>query len=463
MDNSMRLRTFAAKHDFFEYCRLMAPDFYKMEREYQIVLADDLQDFLESDDDVLVLNLPPRFGKSRTASLFSSWVLGNYPQSQIMTASYNEDLSTMFSTSVRNIIQQPKEDDRQIVYSDVFDTKVADGQAQKSKWTVEGGYNSYRATSPGGSSTGYGASLMIIDDLIKGSREAFDMPLLEQQWNWFVDTMLSRLEDGAKLIIIMTRWSTKDVAGRGLVKFKEAGYNVKHINMKAMNDNGEMLCDDILSRKSFEIKKKLQSPEIFNANYQQEPIDKNGGMYKKFLTYPTGVLPEFYKVWNYTDTADTGKDYHTSIVFGETSNHQAYILDVIHTQEDMSVTEKLEANQLIKFEVNTARIERNNGGVGFERNVKRLTQGSRVTYDGFHQSANKESRIYSNSSWIEDNVFYPEDWGVRWPSYYSAMHSYMAGAKNEHDDAPDATTGIAETINKNQNRMEPIDLASVGF
>lgn len=445
-DELLRL---GARYDFFTFARLMAPDFYKPERQYLIKMAEELEDFMAADDEqVLVMNVPPRHGKSRTLSLFSDWLFGRDPTLKIMTGSYNEKLATQFSKSVRNTIATAKADEDITVYSDIFpDVRIAYGEAQQNLWALEGGYSNYLATSPTGTATGFGAKLIIIDDLIKNSEEALNDRALDDQWSWFVNTMLSRLEDGGKVIIVMTRWSSKDLAGRALSLLPEYGYSLRHINMKAKQDDGTMLCDEVLSLEQYERLHKTMAPEIASANYQQEPIDLKGGLYKEFKTYEEA--PTFIKTWNYTDTADTGSDYHTSIVFGETRDGQAYVLDVIHTQEDMSVTGTLEAKQLDKYHVNVARIERNNGGAGFERDVKRLVKGQTV-FDGFHQSANKEARIYSNAAWVQENVYYPSDWHNRWPSYFEAMKTYQANGKNKHDDAPDATTGIAETLNRNQ-------------
>jgi predicted phage terminase large subunit-like protein len=69
----------------------------------------------------------------------------------------------------------------------------------------------------------------------------------------------------------------------------------------------------------------------------------------------------------------------------------------------------------------------------------------------FHQSQNKIARILSNSTWIMDHVYYPINWREKWPDYYNAMNKYQREGKNKHDDAPDATTGIAEHINLGNN------------
>lgn len=450
MDKLTQLKRLAAQQDFFTFAQLMAPDFYKSDRRFLIDIAETLEDFMESDDNMMVLNVPPRHGKSRTLSLFSDWLFGRDRNMKIMTGSYNERLAVQFAKGVRNTIATEKADESITVYSDIFpDTKIAYGEANMNLWALEGGYQSYLATSPTGTATGFGARLIIIDDLIKNSYEALNDNALEAHYDWFTNTMLSRLEKNGKVIIVMTRWSSKDLAGRVLEQMPKDGYKVRHINMKAY-DNGTMLCDDILDVEAFERLKRTMSPEIASANYQQKPIDLEGVLYKLFKTYKE--LPQFIKIWNYTDTADTGSDYHTSIVFGETHNHQAYILDVIHTQEGMEVTESLEAQQLDRLKVNVARIESNNGGEGFMRQVKRLTTGQTV-FKSFHQSKNKEARIYSNSAWVQENVFYPDDWANRWPSYFQAMKTYQAQGKNKHDDAPDATTGIAETLNKPRARV----------
>lgn len=439
-----------ARREFFFYCNLKAPDFYKTDRKYLVDLCNDFQGFLESDDEVMVLNLPPRHGKSRSASLFVEWVLGKDQTAKIMTGSYNETLSTMFSKNVRNDIQEIKADQSKLIFSDVFPgVSIKHGDGAMNLWSLEGGYNNYLATSPTGTATGFGASLLIIDDLIKNAEEANNELVKEKHWTWFTDTMLSRLEEGGKIIIIMTRWASDDLAGRALDHFREAGAKIRHISMKALQDDGSMLCEEILSRKSYEAKIKAMGADIASANYQQEPIDLKGRLYTSFKTY-SGPLPQFKEIRNYTDTADTGEDYLCSIDYGVTFANEAYVLEVLYTKKPMEDTEPAAANMLHRDRVNVADIESNNGGRGFARNVERILRqelGSNHTViRWFTQSKNKQARIYSNSSWVMQHVYYPEDWKNRWPEYYKAMLKYQREGKNKHDDAPDATTGIAEKI-----------------
>lgn len=445
-----------ARREFWYYCRVMAPDFYKPEREYQKALCEAFQTFMEGDDRILVINVPPRFGKSRTAQMFTQWSLGKNKTLKVMTGSYNETLSTVFSKNVRNAIDEKKADANKIVYSDIFpDVKIKHGDGAMNLWSLEGGYNNYLATSPSGTATGFGCDLMILDDLIKSALEAHNEDLLEKHWEWFVNTMLSRLEEGGKIIIIMTRWATRDLAGRAMQFFKEEGWRCRQVMMPAQYPDGSMLCSDILSEDSYQAKIRAMGEDIAKANYQQMPIDMKGRLYASFKTYET--LPTdkhgnslFTVVKSYCDTADTGADYLCNIIYG-IYHKEAYVLDVYYTKDGMEITEPETAKRLIHFGVNEADIESNNGGRGFARNVERelLQLGSnRTKINWFYQSKNKAARILSNSTWVMSHVYYPVNWKDRWPEYYDAMTNYQKEGRNKHDDAPDATTGIAEKADR---------------
>ena len=454
-ENERKIR--GARNKFFQYCKVKAPDFYKDDRTFLVEFCGELQTFLTDDEkDILVVNMPPRHGKSRTIGNFVEWVLGNDQTQKIMTGSYNETLSTSFSKGVRNTIQEIKADVDKIVFSDIFPgVTIKRGDGAMNMWSLENGYNNYLATSPTGTATGFGASIMIIDDLIKSSLEANNADTLEKHWEWFTNTMLSRLEEGGKIIIVMTRWHSLDLAGRII---EEYGDSVKVVQYKAVQEDGTMLCDEILSKESYEKKRKAMGVDIAEANYQQNPIDIKGRLYQSFKTYtelPKDNLgrPVYSAVKNYTDTADTGDDYLCSIDYVE-YNQEAYVINVIYTKEGMEITEPAVAKMFYEDKVNDADIESNNGGRGFARNVENILKnqyGSNKTIiHPFFQSKNKKSRILSNSTWVMNHIYFPVNWMDRFPDYYTAMSRYQKEGKNAHDDAPDATTGIAEKINKGE-------------
>lgn len=430
-----------ARRDFWEYCKLTAPDFYKESRPFLKDMCYQLQNFYFSDEKVLVINLPPRHGKSRTATQFVKWLFGQSIHNKVMTGSYNETLSMTFAKQVRDTILEEKTKGI-LAYSDIFpNTKVKRGESSANKWALEGSeQTNYLATSPGGTATGFGCNIMVIDDLIKNSEEAFNENMLNKQISWFTDTMLSRTENGFKLIIIMTRWAKRDLAGYIL-----ENYTCRHINYKAVQEDGSMLCDEILNKEDYNFKTKSMSKEIVEANYQQEPIDIKGRLYTQFKTYKE--LPENYKyILNYTDTADTGDDYLCSIDYMVVGDDY-YILDIICTKEAMEITEPMVAKMLTKDKVGCAIIESNNGGRSFARNVKtecKNLKNSHTNIQWFHQSANKQARIFSNSASVMAHVFYPHNWIDKYPEFADMMIRYQKEGKNAHDDCPDAITGVYE-------------------
>ena len=439
-----------SRRSFWEYCKFTSPDFYAEDRDFLRDLCNKLQWFVEeAKEQIMVVNLPPRHGKSRSATNFVRWLFGKYGKDiKVMTGSYNETLSGTFAKQVRDGIAE-KKTPGVTVYNDIFPgTKIKYGEAAAQKWALEGSpIPNYLATSPTGTATGFGCNIMIIDDVIKNAEEAYNANRLEQLRTWFTDTMLSRTENGFKLIIIMTRWSNDDLAGFVLANYE----NVIHVNYKAVQDDGSMLCPAILSKEDFELKTKNMNKDIVAANYQQEPIDIKGRLYSSFKTY-TDIPrddhgnPLFKYLLNYTDTADEGSDYLCSICYGMYGDAY-YILDVLYTKDAMEITEPAAARMLTNNNIGCAIIESNNGGRGFARNVEKECKelGNRHTnIKWFHQSKNKIARILSNSTSVMANLYFPVNWMDKWPDFARDITKYQREGKNAHDDAPDALTGVYE-------------------
>ena len=451
-----------ARRDFWYYCKLLGKkDFYNDRKEYLKDLCNQLQSFIDSNKKILVINMPPRFGKSYTATLFVQWLLGRNNKLKIMTGSYNETLSSTFAKQVRDMIAT-EQTQGVTVYRDIFpDTKIKYGEASMNKWALEGSQvANYLATSPTGTATGFGADLIVIDDLIKNSEEAYNSNVLEKHIDWFTNTMLSRTEKGFKLIIIMTRWASNDLAGFILSNYDD----VVHINYKAINDDGTPLDEGTLSLEDFEFKTKNMAKEIVYANYQQEPIDIKGRLYGEFKTYVDLPKEKIVKIASYCDTADTGDDFLCNIIYADCKD-SAYILDVIYTKEAMEITEPLVAEAYKKFNVNVADIESNNGGRAFARNIERITRDKgnyKTIVKWFHQSGNKIARILSNSAWVNANIYMPIDWKNKWSEFAKDIISYQKEGKNKHDDGPDALTGVAEKV-INRNEVRTIDRNVLGI
>ena len=446
-----------ARRDLWEYCKITSPDFYKESRSHLLMLVHTLQKLYRGEllrptgepYKKLIINMPPQHGKSRTLIKFCQWILGNDNEERIITCSYNDDAAHDFSRYTRDGIQEYKLEN-EIVYADIFPgTRIKHGDSAYDKWALEGQHFNYLGAGIGGSITGKGGTILIVDDPVKSAEIALNENALEKIWIWYTGTFLSRVaaKDGEPLeIIVMTRWSKNDLCGKILSSSEAEKWYV--LQMRAFDDKiNQMLCPELLSLSRYDSLRKLMMPEIFLANYNQEPIDVRGRLYQSFKTY--SELPEFETIRNYTDTADEGDDYLCSICYGVYQG-EAYILDIIYTKDAMEITEPLVSRMLFENQVKEANIESNNGGRGFARAIERIMWETyhtrRTTVKWFHQTQNKLARILSHSSFVMNRLYYPANWADRWPEYHKAMMSFEKEGKNKNDDAPDATSGVAESI-----------------
>lgn len=511
----------AARENFWEYEKLKNPKFFKEDRWHLKEIAVILQALVEDriirripesgwhiakPEEILrlqetgtpyevckklMLSIPPRHGKSYSLSEFEQWYLGKYNMDSVITVSYNDILSERFSGNVRDGIDATKLDPRVTVFSDVFPgVRIKPGDAAKKLWALLGSFFSYLGTGFGGTITGIGCKLGVIDDPVKNSKEAFNDTVLDGQYDWYTDTFISRIEEGGYQIINMTRWSTRDLCGRLLEEEPGEWYVLNYpacANARKIyrvedcrrsrelescqgchwypcdyfegeqvdqegNIIGQMMCPELLSFKSWNDKRRLMSQAIFEANYQQQPVDVTGALYAQgFKTYDPAALDRscFERICSYTDTADEGTDYLCSICFGVLDNY-AYLLDVYYTDEGMEKTEPETARRMKQQGVKEALIESNNGGRGFARNVIAILKGwkwTRTVVTWFHQGANKKARILSNATNVCEQVIMPEDWDRRWPEFAKHVKKYQRKGKNEHDDAEDCLTGVVEMVN----------------
>lgn len=448
------------REDFRTFCNLRKPDFYKPERTYQDILCHTLQDAYEKKIlnektgkpvKYLIINLPPGYGKSYTLANFANWCYGQNIKNKIITVSYNQVIAPEFARTTRDMVQE-EGDPEEASYAtrDFFpQVKVKYGDASVMKWSLEGSYASYLATSFDGTVTGMRGNIIIIDDPIKNDKEAVNDSVKEGHWNYLKNTLSSRALPGALWIIVLTRWATDDLAGRLMEAYPDKCCVLSMTALDVDGPEGVSTCEDLFPTEDLQDKRETLSDEIWGANYMQMPVDKKGFLYGKFETYDVLDPDKFERVINYTDTADEGEDLLCSISGGVIGRY-GYVMDVYYTDEGMETTEPETARRLQMCGVRECLIESNNGGRGFARNVIRHLKEMKchkcsVTW--FHQGKNKRTRILTNASNVMEQVIMPYDWEMRWPEFAKHVKRYQRRGKNDHDDGEDALTGFVEFIN----------------
>jgi predicted phage terminase large subunit-like protein len=452
IEREIKIRT--ARRDFWKFAQTLAPKFYKDTRPHLKCLCETLQSFyrgeLLKDDGTpyenLMCNMGPRLGKSRTLILFDSWVFGQNIEERIISASYNDLLASEFSRFCRDTISEEKTLPSQIVYSDIFpNVRIQKGNASVEKFALEGQFFSFLSAGIGGSVTGRGGSIIQIDDPIKNAEESNSELFQDKVWNWYSGTLLSRAEEGCKKIINMTRWNRKDLCGRILDSDDSENWYV--LTMPAYDEETDsLLCEELLSRKRYERLRATMDSLIFQANYNGNVINAEGRLYPSFKTYK--ILPKGETI-SYTDSADCGSNFCTTFA-GIPFQGELFIKDFYASKKAMEITEPETAKFLYDNEVNWAKFESNNGGKGFSRNIERILWGKfktkKVSISWFHQSANKEARILTASSYVCNHVYWPENWANRWPELFQHLTGYQRDKKSKYDDFEDCLTGLVEMI-----------------
>ncbi|MCL2462031.1 MAG: terminase, partial [Defluviitaleaceae bacterium] len=293
-EKARREKLALGRKSFRDFCDLVSPEFFKPSRAYQDTVCGAMQAMYEKrlinpdtgkPYSVLIINLPPGFGKSYTACLFAAWAFGRNIKNQVITVSYMQDLAIDFSKNVRNTIQdeQIPGDLNDFVATSFFPhLKVKRGDGAMDKWALEGNYMSYLGTSFGGKLTGMRGNIVIIDDPIRDAATAMNDAEKARQWQFYKDTFFSRKLSGAMQVIIQTRWATDDLAGMIESNFPDRCFTLK---MAALDENGQSLCEDLYTTEDLLEKRETIDEHIWSANFMQIPIDIKGALYGEFKTY----------------------------------------------------------------------------------------------------------------------------------------------------------------------------------
>ncbi len=296
----------------------------------------------------LMLFMPPRHGKSFIASeRFPVWHLGQYPDHNIITASYGQELSNKFSRRARELAQSE-------YGTDTFpDLELTGSRKAVQEWeTTYGG--GYKAVGVGGGITGSGAHILILDDLVKDWEAAQSKTVRDNHWEWYTSTAYTRLMPGGGVLVIMTRWHEDDIAGRLL----EAAKNGE-------GDQWEIVCYPAIAEEDEEHRKagealhpgRFPLPALekikavvthrmglraWLALYQQRPTPEEGGIIKRaWMTHFYRELPaqfdQIIQSWDCAFKDTKSSDFVVGQVWGRKGS-QKYLLDQVRGRMDFTAT-----------------------------------------------------------------------------------------------------------------------------
>jgi len=299
-----------------------------------------LLDVAGGDCDRLLVTMPPRHGKSETCShYFPAWFLGTFPEKRVLLAGHGADFASSWGRKARDTLLDCNG-------RGVFGAEVREDLRQAHEWeTTEGG--GMITAGVGGSITGRGAHLLIIDDPVKNSEEAMSPTYQAKTWDWYGSTALTRLEPGGVVVLMQTRWAANDLAGRVLSDEFNDPQDIarwRRIDFPALAE-----ADDALGRHEGEAlwperypvavleAIRRREPFWFPALYQQRPVPRGGGFFKAEWFQYVDRIPSRVKIikWvRYWDLAGTegGGDWTAGVLMGVGDDGNYYVADVVHEQ-----------------------------------------------------------------------------------------------------------------------------------
>ncbi len=284
-----------ARASFPNFVRWVSPGYdWQWYHQY---LADVLERVAKGELKRLIINMPPRHGKSeQTSKLFPAYLLGRNPDMEIISTSYSQDLASAMNRSVQRIIDSD-------AYRSVFphttlaakNSRSVSGRALRNADTFEivNHHGAYKCAGVGGAVTGSGGNALLVDDPIKNEEEARSITYRQKVWEWFTNTLMTRQLAGAAVVVIMTRWHEDDLVGRLLKRAAEdpkadqwtvitfPAIREDNENPDDPREVGEALWPDRYSIEMLEAMKGTMGEHAFAGLYQQRPAVAGGNTLKE--------------------------------------------------------------------------------------------------------------------------------------------------------------------------------------
>jgi predicted phage terminase large subunit-like protein len=289
-----------AKSDFLSFVKCVWPEF--IEGAHHRHISKKFNDLATGKIKRLIINMPPRHTKSEFASyLLPSWMVGRNPKLKIIQVTHTGELAIRFGRKAKNLIDSEE-------YSRIFQTRLQEDSQAAGRWeTAQGG--EYFAAGVGGAITGRGADLLIIDDP-HSEQDALSPTALENAYEWYTSGPRQRLQPGASIVLVMTRWSKKDLTGILLKNQKEVkGDQWEIVEFPAIMDHGPVWPEYWGQEELDKVKATLPVGK-WNAQWMQNPTSEEGALIKRewWRTWEEDEPPPLHYVIQSYDTAFMKKE-----------------------------------------------------------------------------------------------------------------------------------------------------------
>jgi predicted phage terminase large subunit-like protein len=459
----------AVRRSFAEWCRHRGYE----PALHHLRIIEEIERFLASDDEVLLLFAPPGSGKSMYVSvLLPPWYLSRYPKHSILFATHSVEFAERWGRRVRNDIA---------VEDKTLGIFLSDDNKAAGRWSLKSG-GEYYAVGAGTGISGYRADLGVGDDFFGSREDAYSETVRKGRWNWYLDDFSARLKPGAKRILMNTRWHWEDVAGHVVEQIESGQVRGRIISIAAIAEEndclgrsvGEYLWDDPGGYNYGEFLRARQretSPMMWSALYQQRPAPEEGDYFKAewIVECEDGEIPErerltVYGASDYAVTADGG-DYTVHVVVGIDPNGRMYLLDVWRKQA--GADEWVEAFcDLVKQWRPMAWAEEQGqirAGVGPFLDRRQRERSAYVAREGFPTRGDKSVRAQSIRGRMALDKLYVARAAKWWPYCRSELLTFPAGKFDDFVDSMGLVGQLLDVMVAGREAKQTKNVVNIGY
>ena len=421
--------------NFLKFVKHVWPSF--IAGNHHRIFAEKLEKVARGELKRLIVNMPPRHTKSEFASyLFPAWVMGQRPETKIIQATHTAELAVGFGRKVKNLIDSE-------VYRDVFpELALAKDAKASGRWSTDKG-GEYYAVGVGGALAGRGANLCIIDDPVS-EQDALSPTALDNIYEWYTSGPRQRLQPGGAIIIVMTRWSIRDLTAKVLQKQAEGGADKwEVVEFPAIfPDTDKVLWPEFWSREELDGVRASIPVAKWNAQYLQNPTAEEGAIVKR----------EWWNVWDSDEPPTCSyiiQSYDTAFTKSERSDYSAITTwGVFHPDDgDEAAIILLDAEKgrwefpelkdaalrlYGEYEPDLVLIEQKASGTPLTQDLRKMG----IPVSGFTpgRGADKFSRMNACAPVFESGMVYAPE--ARWAE--EVIEECAAFPNGEHDDLADS-------------------------
>jgi predicted phage terminase large subunit-like protein len=441
-----------AKSDFLSFVKCVWPDF--IEGAHHRHVAKKFNDLANGRISRLIVNMPPRHTKSEFASyLLPSWMVGRNPKLKIIQATHTGELAIKFGRKAKHLIDSEE-------YHKIFDTRLMEDSKAAGRWeTAQGG--EYFAAGVGGAITGRGADLLIIDDP-HSEQDALSPSSMESAYEWYTSGPRQRLQPGGKIILVMTRWSTKDLTAMLLKNQKEVkGDQWEVIEFPAILDDGAPVWPEYWNQEELDKVKATLPVQKWNAQWMQAPTSEEGAIIKRewWRKWTSDKIPPLRHVIQSYDTAflkSETADYSAITTWGiffpsEDKGAQLLLLDAVKGRYEFPELRR-KALQLYKYwEPETVLVEAKASGLPLTHELRKMD----IPVTNFTPSRgnDKHVRVNSVAPLFESGVV----WAPEQKFSEEVIEECAAFPHGDHDDLVDSMTQAVMRFRQGGFVMHPED------